>query len=586
MTENQHPSNPKEPYPLYDPISKLVTSLSSVFPKTINCPFSVNIPNLNWSRRELTLLVLTTLLTIYFICKQIEWAKAYLKHFNLYDFLKKFPLVSSRLQKEVESNKKIFKETLEIADPKFFGKMPMRGWKDKNILRRLEELSQKELALKKKGRYSGSVFSTSNSLMELSKQAVSHFLYTNLLFYDTHASSRQIENEVVSMILNLFNPHEKCSGLATTGGSESILLGILAHKRYYARHRGVTKPEVIISETAHAAFYKACEYLDIELKVIPIRMEDYSVKAEDYEKRITKNTICMVVSCPNCAYGGFDPVGEVDKLAGKYKVGMFIDGCMGSILLPFMKKVGCKMPEPIMDFRLNNLTAMTCDPHKYGLSPKGCSVLMFGDKEIQKALYFGMTDWCGYLYATAHIAGSRSSAMLAAAWAHLMHFGKEGYEEITRNIFEATTKLKNSINGIKGLRVIGDPQIGNLACVSTDPNLDIYELGNYLESKDWHMPGVPKYPGLHLTITPANIKELDLLVSLMRKGVQAVRDSPGKYCEGSCKILKMIVDVPSSISRAVLEESYHELYEAKNYYQEEEEKNVNKKKSKRKNKRR
>lgn len=485
--------------------------------------------------------------------------------------------MSNKLKKEVESSKNIFLETLETADEKFYGKLPLKGWKDKYILKRLEDLGQKELEMKKKGRYSGSVFSTANSLMELSKEAAGHFMYTNLLFYDTHASSRQIENEVISMILSLFNPHKNCSGLATSGGSESIFLGILAHKRFYRRHRGVTKPEVIISETAHAAFYKACEYLDIELKVIPINPETYSVTGKDYERRITKNTICMVVSCPNCAYGGFDPVGEVNKLAGKYNVGMFLDGCMGSILLPFMKEVGCEMEEPIMDFRLKNLTAMTCDPHKYGLSPKGCSVLMFGDKQMQKALYFGLTDWCGYLYATAHIAGSRSTAMIAAAWAHLMHFGKDGYLNITKQIFEATTKLKNGINAIKDLEVIGNPQIGNLACRSLNPDLNIYELGNYLAAHDWPMPGVPKYPGLHLTITPGNINQLDSLIDLLNRGVQSVKSSPGKWTEGPCKILTELVNVPGSISRAVLEDCFHELFEASHYLTEEEDKGGKKK---------
>lgn len=555
-------------FELYDPIFE--TTKSGVkfllsLTKMVNIEISTT-----WSNRELILLATTLILLIFFIKHQIENIRERLRHLNLFDVLKKIPIVSGKLTAEVESNIKIFKETLEIADPKFYGHMPPKGWKDKYILKRLDDFSEKELEIKRKGRYSGAVFSTASSIMELSKEASGKFLYTNLLFYDTHAPSRQIENEVVSMIMNLFHPHENCSGLATTGGSESILLGILAHKRYYARYKGVTKPEVIISETAHAAFYKACEFFDVKMRIIPINLETYGVTAADYEARINKNTICMVVSCPNCAYGGFDPVAEVDKLAGKYGVGMFLDGCMGSILLPFMKEVGCEMEEPIMDFRLKNLTVMTCDPHKYGLSPKGCSILMFGNKEIQKALYFGLTDWCGYLYATAHIAGSRSSAMVAATWALLMHFGQEGYLNITKQIFEATTKLKNGINKIKDLQVIGNPQIGNLACRSINPKLDIYELGNYLAAHDWPMPGVPKYPGLHLTVMPANINQLDNLIELLQRGCQSVKNSPGKYKEGPCQLLSEIANVPGSISRTVVENCFHELFEAKNYKVEEE----------------
>ena len=113
---------------------------------------------------------------------------------------------------------------------------------------------------------------------------------------------------------------------------------------------------------------------------------------------------------------------------------------------------------------------MTCDPHKYGLSPKGCGIVMFGNPDIQKALYFGLTDWCGYLYGSSLFSGSRSVALTAATWAHLMKFGREGYKGVTEEIMATTRKLCKAINSVDGLRVVGNPQIGNLACVSTDKN--------------------------------------------------------------------------------------------------------------------
>jgi sphinganine-1-phosphate aldolase len=186
---------------------------------------------------------------------------------------------------------------------------------------------------------------------------------------------------------------------------------------------------------------------------------------------------------------------------------------------------------------LKNMTALTCDPHKYGLSPKGCSVLMFSDPAIQKSLYFGLTDWCGYLYATSLFSGSRSSALTSATWAHLMKFGKDGYRSVTEDILAGTKLLKDGINAIEGLKVVGNPQIGNIGCISTDKKLNIYELGNYLHKKGWAMPGIPKYPGLHLTIHPNNVNTLDNLIKLMKSGVNEVRNNPGKYMDGPCQLL-------------------------------------------------
>lgn len=418
--------------------------------------------------------------------------------------------------------------------------------------------------------------------MDLSKEVVSKFLYTNVLFYDSHPGSRQMENEIAAMVLDMFDGIEmKCSSLITSGGSESILLALLAHKRFYRQKKGITKPHVIMSETAHAAFYKACEFFDIETTVLIIDPVTFTVSPEQYRKAITKNTICLVGSAPSVAYGNFDPLLALDQLAAEYDIGFFCDGCMGSFLLAYIQDLKIRIDgkdsldkkTPIdksigshVSFKhLKNMSTLTCDPHKYGLSPKGCGVLMFGNPEMQKALYFGLTDWCGYLYATSLFSGSRSSALTSATWAYLMKFGREGYREVAEQIVGATRKLKDAINSIEGLKVVGNPQIGNLGCVSTDKNLNIYELGNYVALNGWKMPGIPKYPGLHLTIIPNNISKIDELIKLLKKGAPEVRANPGKYSEGACKLLTEIEKLPGSLTRKVLEECYHEVFDYKNY---------------------
>lgn len=155
--------------------------------------------------------------------------------------------------------------------------------------------------------------------------------------------------------------------------------------------------------------------------------------------------------------------------------------------------------------------------------------------------------------------------MYVATWAHLMKFGKEGYRGLTEEIAAATKKLVKGINSVEGLKVVGSPQIGNVGCISIDKTLNIYELGNYLHEAGWGMAGIPKYPGLHLTIIPNNIAKLDLLIKLIRKGAVAVREQPGHYQKGPCKLLQEIEHIPSSLSRKVLEECYHECYNWKNY---------------------
>lgn len=51
----------------------------------------------------------------------------------------------------------------------------------------------------------------------------------------------------------------------TSGGTESILSAVKASRDYMCARRGITEPEVVIAESAHAAFFKAAEYFRIRL---------------------------------------------------------------------------------------------------------------------------------------------------------------------------------------------------------------------------------------------------------------------------------------------------------------------------------
>ncbi len=51
----------------------------------------------------------------------------------------------------------------------------------------------------------------------------------------------------------------------TSGGTESILSAVKASRDYMAARRGIAAPEMVIGESAHAAFFKAAEYFKIRL---------------------------------------------------------------------------------------------------------------------------------------------------------------------------------------------------------------------------------------------------------------------------------------------------------------------------------
>ena len=83
-----------------------------------------------------------------------------------------------------------------------------------------------------------------------------------------------MEAEIIRWTLNLYHGgpnwgNEAC-GVVTSGGTESILLAMLAYREKAKRERGVTEPNIVCSETAHVAVDKACFYFKIEIRKIPV----------------------------------------------------------------------------------------------------------------------------------------------------------------------------------------------------------------------------------------------------------------------------------------------------------------------------
>lgn len=55
-------------------------------------------------------------------------------------------------------------------------------------------------------------------------------------------------------------------------------------------------------------------------------------------------------SAPNFPDGAVDDIPALGKLALKYKLGLHVDCCLGSFVIPFLEKAGFECPD--FDFRV------------------------------------------------------------------------------------------------------------------------------------------------------------------------------------------------------------------------------------------
>ena len=220
---------------------------------------------------------------------------------------------------------------------------------------------------------------------------------------------RKMESEIVSMVLHLFHAPADGCGSVTSGGTESILMSIKAHRDFAYENKGITEPEMIVPISVHAAFDKGAHYFGVKIIHAPVDPITGMVNLKKVEAAISSNTILVITffisfltpfsikivgSAPGFPHGIIDDLPSLGQIAKKYKIGFHIDCCLGGFLVPFMDKAGFPLPHPC-DFRVSGVTSISVDTHKYGFAPKGSSVIMYLNKELRNHQYFVLTDWPG-----------------------------------------------------------------------------------------------------------------------------------------------------------------------------------------------
>jgi len=123
-----------------------------------------------------------------------------------------------------------------------------------------------------------------------------------------------MEAEIIRWTLDLYNGNAESCGIVTSGGTESILLSMLAYREKARSEKGITSPNMVMSETAHCAFDKGGFYFGIEIRKVPIT-KDYRCDMNAFLNAIDSNTICLVASAPEYAFGNYDPVVEIAEIA-------------------------------------------------------------------------------------------------------------------------------------------------------------------------------------------------------------------------------------------------------------------------------
>eukprot|EP00117_Sycon_ciliatum_P031351 scpid52964/ scgid24538/ Sphingosine-1-phosphate lyase; Sphingosine-1-phosphate aldolase len=376
------------------------------------------------------------------------------------------------------------------------------------------------------------------------------FLHENALSPMVFPALRKMETEVISMVATMLNGDSRCSGSLTTGGTESILMAVKCYRdraRELMPH--ITQPEIVAPITIHPAFEKAAEYFNLTVCHAPLK-PDFTVDLAAFEKLIGKNTVMLAASAPQYPYGIVDPIEDVGRLATKHNLPFHVDGCFGGFMLPWVEKLG--YPVPPFDFRVQGVTSVSADVHKYGFGLKGSSVVVYKSSEIRRHQIFAYSSWPGGLFGSPGFSGTRPGANIAASWAALRSLGEDGYMQKAEQLMKTTLAMEEGVNSIQGLSIVGKPAMTAFAIMSTENSgIDILALADAMEARDWHMERQQLPNTLHCTIMPHHIGREMVFINDLTESADEVRGKASLSSKGTAGMYGMVAKIPD---RAVVDE--------------------------------
>lgn len=379
------------------------------------------------------------------------------------------------------------------------------------------------------------VYHPGDDVLEIQKAAANLYFSENALNPMAFPGLRQCETEVVRAALGMLNAPDGSAGTLTTGGTESILMAVKSARSWAAENRPkCQRPNMIVPLSVHPAFEKAAAYFNVRAVHAPLR-EDSSVDTDAVRDLIDDDTVLIVGSAPQYPTGTLDDITTLARIAQERGILCHVDACLGGFLLPWVERLG--YPVAPFDFRVEGVTSMSADVHKYGWSAKGASVVLYRDRALRRHQFVAYADWPGGLYGSPSMTGTRAAGPIAGAWAVIHYLGADGYLRLAEKTMSAARALIDGINGIQGLRVLGNPVASVFGFTTED--IDAFALSDAMEMRGWKLDRLQYPPGLHAMISPSHGPLVNEILGDLRACTETIRRE-GTVAEGAAAMYGML----------------------------------------------
>jgi len=362
----------------------------------------------------------------------------------------------------------------------------------------------------------------------------------NLIDEDEYPQLKVIEERIITMEAELFNaPNAKNSvGVTTVGSSEAIMLGLLAHKWKWRKHREVQgldyyRPNVIFGADVHTCWEKFARYFDVEMKVIPLQKGKYTINAEDVAPLIDENTIAVGAIVGTTFTGQVDDVKGINELLIQHKqktgqdIPIHVDAASGGFVLPFIA------PELEWDFRLEQVRSINVSNHKFGLVYAGMGSIVFKEEsDLPKELPFEI-NYLGGTMQNYSLNFSKTSSNLLAQYYNFLRFGKSGYQRIIDAVMSNAHYLEEYLQQSGYFEVLTDSKYLPVVVVKLKERytFSAYDISRELNQYGWIVPAYS---------LPKNSEEIVVLRMVVKENFS--HDFAQKLIEDIDKVIQTLLN--------------------------------------------
>ena len=327
----------------------------------------------------------------------------------------------------------------------------------------------------------------------------------------------------INIMANLWNSPEKAqwkTGALAIGSSEACMLGGVAawlrwKERREAQGKSTDKPNFIISTGYQVVWEKFADLWQIEMRTVPLTLEQITLDPKQVIAMCDENTICVVPIQGVTWTGLNDDVEALDAALDAYNartgydIPIHVDAASGGFILPFLQ------PEKKWDFRLKWVLSISTSGHKYGLVYPGLGWVIWKDKKYLPGKMSFSVNYLGADITQVGLNFSRPGAQVLGQYYQFIRLGFEGYRQVQQNSMDIARYLHAEIGKMAPFKNYSTDIVNPLFIwymkeeYAKNAKWTLFDLQDKLKQSGWMVPAYTM---------PKNIEDSVVMRIVVRQG--------------------------------------------------------------------